>query len=114
MPSFNNLDAIAVGSGPIGLAAAITLVRTGLSVAVYKTGVPVGGGMGSAELTQSGFIHDICSAVNPLATVFPSFRDLSFSNYGLKWIEPPSAWIHPLESESRIVFERSVKKLRKD
>ena len=60
-------DVIVVGSGPNGLAAAITLARAGCSVVVYEANATIGGGARSAELTLPGFLHDVCSAVHPLA-----------------------------------------------
>src|SRR4029450_11561483 len=66
-------DAIVVGSGPNGLAAAITLARAGCSVRVYEANATIGGGARSAELTLPGFLHDLCSAVHPLAAGSPFF-----------------------------------------
>jgi phytoene dehydrogenase-like protein len=103
-------DIVVVGSGPNGLAAAITLARAGLSVVVYEAGDTVGGGMRSAELTQPGFIHDICSAIHPLAMASPFFQELPLVQYGLSWIEPHSALAHPLDSEPPVILERSLKK----
>ncbi len=60
-------DAVVIGSGPNGLAAAITLAQAGCSVCVYEAQSTIGGGMRTAELTLPGFKHDICSAIHPLA-----------------------------------------------
>ena len=108
MNPLKNYDAIIIGSGPNGLAAAITLARAGLSVVVYEARDTVGGGMRSAELTQPGFIHDICSAIHPLAAASPFFQELPLTQFGLRWIEPPLALAHPLDSESPVILERSV------
>ena len=75
-------DAIIVGSGPNGLAAAITLARAGRSVVVYEAHATVGGGMRSAELTLPGYVHDICSAVQGTSTASPFFRDLDLGGSG--------------------------------
>jgi phytoene dehydrogenase-like protein len=101
-------DAIVVGSGPNGLAAAITLARAGLSVALYEAKSTVGGGMRSAELTLPGFIHDVCSAIHPLAVASPFFRALLLEKQELKWISPPVALAHPLEEGKAVLLERSV------
>ena len=90
-------DAIVVGSGPNGLAAAITLARSGCSVRVYEANATIGGGARSAELTLPGFLHDVCSAVHPLAAGSPFFRTLPLERLGLQWIEPEIPLAHPLE-----------------
>jgi len=72
MSHYDACDAIIIGSGPNGLAAAITLARAGRSVLVYEAGETVGGGARSAALTLPGFVHDVCSAIHPLAVVSPS------------------------------------------
>src|SRR5256885_11274775 len=82
-------DAIVVGSGPNGLAAAIVLARAGLSVLVREANETIGGGARSAELTLPGFKHDICSAVQPMAIASPFFRSLPLAAHGLEWIDPP-------------------------
>ena len=69
-------DAIIVGAGPNGLAAAITLARAGRSVLVLEAEPTIGGGTRSAELTLPGFVHDICSAVHPLGVGSPFFQSL--------------------------------------
>lgn len=104
----NRYDAIVIGSGPNGLAAAITLAQAGRSVLVREAQPTIGGGARSAELTLPGFVHDICSAVHPLAVSSPFFRALSLAQHGLEWIEPPATVAHPLDDGSAIVVERSI------
>ncbi len=93
-------DAIVVGSGPNGLAAAITLARAGCSVVVYEANATIGGGARSAELTLPGFLHDVCSAVHPLAAGSPFLKTLPLERFGLKWIEPAIPLAHPLDNGS--------------
>src|SRR5436190_15788602 len=91
-------DAVVVGSGPNGLAAAITLARAGCSVLVFEANATIGGGArSSAELTLPGFVHDLCSAIHPLAVSSPFFRDLPLEQFGLRWIQPDIPLAHPLD-----------------
>ncbi|HKS04460.1 MAG TPA: NAD(P)/FAD-dependent oxidoreductase, partial [Chthoniobacterales bacterium] len=96
----NACDAIIVGSGPNGLAAAITLARAGCSVVVYEANDTIGGGARSAELTFPGFVHDVCSAVHPLAAGSPFFNTLPLKQFGLEWIQPEIPLAHPLDNGS--------------
>lgn len=105
MPSH---DAIVVGSGPNGLAAAIVLARAGLSVEVREGAPTIGGGARTAPLTLPGFRHDICAAVHPLGVGSPFFRTLPLSEYGVEWIEPPLVLAHPLDDGPPGVLHRSV------
>ncbi|MBI4524052.1 MAG: NAD(P)/FAD-dependent oxidoreductase [Deltaproteobacteria bacterium] len=109
MPSAR-YDAVVIGSGPNGLAAAIVLAEAGWSVIVYEAEPTYGGGARSAELTLPGFVHDLCSAVHPLALSSPFFRKLPLSRYGLKWIQPPVPLAHPLDDGSAVLLERSFEK----
>lgn len=104
----SSYDAVIVGSGPNGLAAAITLAQAGLSVAVFEAKSTIGGGMRSAEITLPGFIHDICSAVHPLGIGSPFFASLPLQNYGLQWIQPQTPLAHPFENGSAITLEKSI------
>lgn len=90
-------DANVVGSGPNGLAAACVLAQAGWRVTVFEAEPVPGGGVRSAELTLPGFIHDVCSAVFPLAAASPFFRTLPLERYGLEWIRPPAALAHPFD-----------------
>ncbi len=101
-------DAVIVGSGPNGLAAAITLVRNGLKVIVLEASDQLGGGMRSGEATLPGFKHDFCSAVHPMAVGSPFFRQLPLADYGLRWIESPVPLAHPLDDGTAVLLERSV------
>ena len=99
-------DAIVVGSGPNGLAAAIVLAREGLSVLVREAQPTIGGGARSAELTRPGFVHDLCSAVDPMAVSSPLFRSLPLKDHGLDWIQPPLALAHPFDDAPPAVLDR--------
>jgi phytoene dehydrogenase-like protein len=104
------LDAIVVGSGPNGLAAAITLARAGCSVRVLEAAATIGGGTRSAELTLPGFVHDVCSAVHPLAAGSPFFQTLDLETFGLTWIEPDIPLAHPLDDGTAACLHRSIEK----
>ncbi len=101
-------DVIVVGSGPNGLAAAITLARAGRSVIVFEAKDTIGGGTRSVELTLPGFIHDVCSAVHPLTVGSPFFRTLPLHQYGLEWIYPSASLAHPLDDGTAVIVERSI------
>ena len=101
-------DAVVIGSGPNGLAAAITLAQANRSVALFEAASTVGGGMRSAELTLPGFVHDVCSAIHPLARASPFFATLDLGRHGLEWIEPPVSLAHPLDDGSAALVRRDV------
>ena len=101
-------DAVVVGAGPNGLAAAITLARAGRSVLVREAQETIGGGCRSSELTLPGFVHDVCSAIHPLAAASPFFRSLPLAQHGLEFVEPPAPLAHPLDDGSAVVVERSL------
>jgi phytoene dehydrogenase-like protein len=102
------VDAVVVGAGPNGLAAAIALARAGRSVTVLEANATIGGGSRSAELTLPGFTHDLCSAVHPLGRASPFFTRLPLERHGLTWIEPPVAIGHPQDDGSAALVHRDL------
>ena len=103
-----SLDAIVVGSGPNGLAAAIALAREGHSVRVYEAQSTVGGGARSAELTRPGFVHDLASTVHALALLSPFLKSLPLAQFGLQFAHPEAPFAHPLDDGTAVVVERSI------
>jgi phytoene dehydrogenase-like protein len=101
-------DAVVVGSGPNGLAAAVTLARAGRSVLVVEARDTIGGGARSAALTVPGFVHDVCSAIHPLGRSSPAFADWPLAEHGLEWIDPPIALAHPLDDGSAALVGRDL------
>jgi phytoene dehydrogenase-like protein len=101
-------DALVVGSGPNGLAGAIALAQAGVSVRVLEAAATVGGGCRSAELTLPGFVHDVCSAIHPLAVSSPFLRSLPLEKHGVEWVQPPAALAHPFDDGSAAVLTRSL------
>ncbi len=107
-PASPSTDAIVVGSGPNGLAAAIELARSGRSVVVLEAAETIGGGCRSAELTEPGFVHDVCSAIHPLALGSPFLAGLPLRRHGLELVHPPAPLAHPFDDGTAVVLERSV------
>lgn len=101
-------DACVIGSGPNGLTAAIVLATAGLRTTVFEAQPTIGGGTRSAELTLPGFLHDICSAVHPLAVCSPAFSSFPLAEHGLEWIEPPIPVAHPLDDGSAPALMRQL------
>jgi phytoene dehydrogenase-like protein len=108
VPDNSELDAVVVGSGPNGLAAAVALASTGRSVLVVEGADRPGGGMRSEELTLPGYVHDVCSAVHPLALASPYLRTLPLEQHGLRWVHPPLELAHPLDDGSAGALDRSL------
>ena len=98
-------DAVVVGSGPNGLAAAIELVRSGLRTKLIEAADEIGGGLRTAELTEPGFLHDVCSAIHPSGIASPMFSQLDLD---LEWVNPPIPLTHPLGDGRVAVLHRSL------
>ncbi len=101
-------DAIVIGAGPNGLAAAITLQQQGLSVLVIEGEKAIGGGMRTAELTLPGYLHDVCSTIYPLAADSPVFNKMPLDKFGLQFLYPTFAAAHPFTNGRAIVVEQSI------
>lgn len=103
-------DAVVIGSGPNGLAAAIELARAGASVRVLEARESIGGGMRTAELTQPGFLHDVCSGCHPMGVLSPWFRRTPLEDHGLRWMRPKASVAHPLDGQPAVVLQRSLER----
>jgi len=101
-------DAVVVGSGPNGLAAALTLALAGKRVVVFEAERTPGGGARTAQLTLPGFVHDICSTVHPLGRGSPFFRALDLERHGLRWLDPSAPLAHVLTEEHTVLLEQSI------
>src|SRR5215217_7370215 len=97
------LDAVVVGSGPNGLAAAITLARAGRSVVVHEAADTLGGGMRSAQLTLPAVVHDVCSTIQGTSLASPFFRSLDLARHGLVLVHPGVPLAHPFDDGSAAV-----------
>jgi phytoene dehydrogenase-like protein len=103
-------DAIVIGSGPNGVAAALVLIQTGMKVLLLEAAPTIGGGCRSAELTLPGFVHDVCSSIHPMGIGSPYFRTLQLEKFGLRWVHPEAAYAHPLDNGTAGVVYRSIEK----
>lgn len=103
------MDAIVVGAGPNGLAAAITLAEAGRRVRVYEANDTIGGGCRSAALTLPGFVHDVCSAIHPMAPRSPFFRALPAAARP-DWVYPAAALAHPLDDGTAVLVEQDLER----
>ena len=101
-------DAVVVGSGPNGLAAAIELARAGFAVCLREADARVGGGMHSGELTLPGFVHDECSAIHPMGILSPYLTTLPLHEHGLEWLPFPASVAHPLDDGPAAMLYESL------
>jgi phytoene dehydrogenase-like protein len=101
-------DAIVIGSGPNGLAAAITLAEFGHRVVVYEAEREIGGGTRSAALTLPGFVHDVCSSAHPMALSSVFFQRINLGQFGFRWVHPEAALAHPFDDGTVILLTRSL------
>lgn len=102
-------DAVIIGSGPNGLAAAVALAKEGWKTLVVEAAETIGGGTRTKELTLPGFHHDVCSAVHPTGVASPFFQSLKLEDHGLSWVHPEIPLAHPLEDGRAAVLHRSLK-----
>jgi len=93
----STVDAVVVGAGPNGLAAAVTLAKAGLRVEVFEAAATIGGGARTAEATLPGFRHDVCSAAHPMALASPFFRSFDLAAHGVRMLVPEASYAHPLD-----------------
>src|SRR5688500_2460141 len=101
-------DAVVVGSGPNGLAAAISLQQSGLSVLLIEGKNEIGGGLSTQELTLPGFLHDTCSAIHPMSAGSPFFKTLPLAEHGLQYTYPQVAAAHPFDDGAAAVLKGTV------
>ena len=101
-------DAIVVGSGPNGLAAAITLARAGRTVHVYEAAATIGGGTRTEKLTLPGYRHDVCSTILPLTLASPFFRTIDLAARGIEIVQPDAPVGHALDDGRAALVERSI------
>jgi phytoene dehydrogenase-like protein len=104
----SDYDAVVVGAGPNGLAAAVRLAQAGRRVLVIEGAQTAGGGTRTSEVTLPGFRHDICSAIHPFGVASPFFRSLPLGDHGLRWVEPAVAVAHPLDGGRAVIGQRSL------
>ena len=107
-PKCTEYDAVIVGSGPNGLSAGILLAQHGLSVLILEAKTTIGGGTRTQELTQSGYLHDVCSAIHPTAFAAPFLKTLPLSDYGLDWCFPTFQVAHPLDNGDAVVISKNL------
>src|SRR5690606_41732514 len=101
---------VVVEAGPNGLAAAITLRQSGFLLLLIEGKSVIGGVMRSAELTLPGFLHDICSAVHPMAARSPFFRSIPLADHGLSFVTPEVAAAHPFDEGHAAALHTSIEK----
>ena len=101
-------DAVVIGAGPNGLAAAVVLAEAGCSTLLVEAADTVGGGCRTSELTLPGFRHDVCATAHPLGRGSPLFGRLPLARYGVRWVHPPAVLAHPLDDGEVVVLHRSI------
>lgn len=101
-------DAVIIGSGPNGLSAGILLAQNGLSVKIIEAEKTIGGGTRTKELTEPGYLHDVCSAIHPTAAGSPFFNTLPLHKFGLEWIHPKYPVAHPLDDGEAVLISKSI------
>ena len=101
-------DAVVVGAGPNGLAAALRLAAAGLRVQVVEAAPKPGGGMRTEELMRPGYRHDVCSIVHPMGAASPFFREFDLASRGVRLVHPEVAYAHPLDGGRAVVSRRSL------
>jgi phytoene dehydrogenase-like protein len=106
VPSY---DAVVIGAGPNGLAAAVVLAEAGRSVLVIEAKASIGGGCRTEAVTLPGFRHDICAAIHPMGVVSPLLRRLPLETFGLTWVQAAAPLAHPFDDGSAAVLHRSVR-----
>ncbi|MDO8483837.1 MAG: NAD(P)/FAD-dependent oxidoreductase [Candidatus Limnocylindrales bacterium] len=104
------VDAVVVGGGPNGLAAAIEVARAGRSVVLFEAASTVGGGSRSAELTLPGFVHDVCSSIHTFGRTAPFFAGIDLEARGLRWVDAPAALGHPLDDGTAVMVRGGVER----
>jgi len=103
-------DALVVGSGPNGLAAAIELARSGLDVLVLEAAERPGGAVATEELTLPGFHHDTFSSVYPAGVASPVFARMDLERHGLRWVHPAACMAHPLPDGTAVALYRELER----
>lgn len=101
-------DAVVVGAGPNGLAAALRLAAAGLSVRVYERADTWGGGTRTAALTQPGFAHDVCSTAHPMVAISPFFVEFDLAARGVHLVHPDLPFAHPLSDGKAVLVHRDL------
>ena len=103
-----------IGSGPNGLAAAVTLAQAGVQVTVYESAGRVGGACSTGELTLPGFRHDLGSSAYPMGVASPFFRALPLTKLGFRWIEPELPLAHPLDDGTAVALRPRLEDMQSE